>query len=449
MRGSARWAVVAIAASCGLVGGAVAQEPPNDHGVRIARRGLEKRIDALVEPYVRLGAFDGVVLVAQGEDVLLLKPYGKASYELDVANRVDTRFRIASLSKNFTDAAIASLVDRGVLALDTTVSKYMPDFPRGSEITIDHLVNHRSGVVHTNELAELEGVTRMTLDEMIALIASKPLDFDPGAEENYSNGGYDLLARIVEKASGLTFEEYLRRFVFAPLELDDMGVTRTYAVIPGMASGYLPGLHPGERTLPRFYPAEIRFGGGALYADADDVFRAFRTTMRHEFASEEISGKLFGRLDQRYEITGRSPGFVAKVFRNNRNDITIVSLANNYSSLHSWGRRLYQAAIGEPLPSTVLAVVDRRVEPERSAWYAGEYRSERGATIRISVGGEGHLLFWDVSNDWQVALVPLQDGTHYHPFFDNLCRFEGDGRAEELRCRPVLPNLDFEDVYRR
>ncbi len=414
----------------------------------IARTGLGERVDALVLPYVAAGMFNGVVLVAQGDEILLTQAYGMASYELGAPLRTDSRFRIASLSKQFTNAALAVLIDRGILTPATRVAEFLPDFPRGDEITVDHLVNHQSGVPHTNDLAQLKGVTRMSLDEIVRLLATRELDFTPGTEERYSNGGYDLLAAIIEAASGASFEEFLAREVFKPLRLLHSGRLHTYEVVPGLVQGYLPGPRPGVRSQPRFYPAEIRVGGGSLYASAADVFRLFRSTFQREFATDATSDFLFWDATRRYEITGRSPGFAAKVFIDIPNDITVVSLANNYSFLVSWGRRLYQAALNEPWETADLTAVPHTIPDSQAAYYEGLYATKWDRGV-LSVSPEGHLLYADRENDWEVALIPLAENRYLHPFFETICRFEGVERAESMVCNPALQTIEESKRFER
>lgn len=402
---------------------------------------LAKRIDEVVVPYVELGMFNGVILVAQGDEILFIAPYGKASYDLDVPLQTSTRFRIASLSKQFTNAALGTLMDQGRVTPGSKVSQFLPGFPNGDRITVEQLVDHTSGVPHTNELSELEGVTRMTLAAMIDLLASKGLDFEPGSQEHYSNGGYDVLAAIIERASGEDYEAYLRHAVLEPLGLDRTGRLHTYEVVPDLAQGYLPGNRPGSRSHVRFYPAEIRIGGGSLYSTAEDVFTLFRATFQRSFAAETAPELLFWDQAKRYEITGRSPGFVGKVFIDIPNDITVVSLANNYSFLVSWGRRLYQAAIGDPWQTNRFDPIHRTIPTDRAAYYRGDFASQwdRGT---ISVGPGGDLEYFDAENDWEVALIPLPGNRWLHPFFDSICTFEGDQRAEAMECRPTPDNVE-------
>lgn len=413
--------------------------------------GLEGRIDAVVLPRLRVGNFNGVVLIAQGENVLFRKAYGDAVYEFNVPNTAEIRFRIASLSKQFTDTAICTLIEQGHATLDSKLSEFMPEFPRGDEITIRHLLTHESGVKHTNKLQELDHVTRFTLDEMVQLLASQPLDFDPGTDSSYSNGGYDLLVAIIEKASGMPYEQYFKRYIFDRFGLEDTGVVRTYQPIPLLAQGYLPGRRVGSHSLPRFYPSELRFGGGALYSTVDNVFKLFQATFSFSVFEDEELNKMVGwNRTKRYEITGRAPGFVAKVFRDNPNDITVVSLANNYSWQISWGRVLYQAAIDDPWDTADLTPVARRIPPEESAYYEGWFAWGNDDPVKLSVDARGNIAYFDEANDWDVVLVPLADGEYYHPFFDRIMRFEGEGsRAERIVGRSAIPNVEATAVFTR
>lgn len=410
---------------------------------------LEQRIDGIVKPYVELGMFNGVVLVAQGDSVQFEKAYGFADYGLSVPLRPNHRFRIASLSKQFTNAAIAVLMDEGLLGPDSRVSEFLPDFPRGDEITVRNLVEHTSGVLHTNDLPELAHRTHIDLDQMIDLLASKGLDFDPGTQERYSNGGYDLLAAIIVRASGSTYEEFLQTRILDPLELKDTGRLHTYEVIPDLATGYVPGRRPATRSLARFYPSELRIGGGSLYSTARDVLVLFRSTFQREFASPETSAFLFWDATKRYEITGRAPGFVAKVFIDIPDDITVVSLANNYSALVSWGRRLYQAVVDDPWQTASLRPVARRIPADRAGFYEGWFESRWDAGS-LHVDADGFLIYTDPANDWSVAMIPLPDDRWLHPFFDLICRFEETaGRADRMVCRPTVERLDEETTFVR
>ena len=114
---------------------------------------------------------------------------------------MDTKFRIASISKLFTEVAILKLVENSKLSLDDKIIKYIPDYPRGNEITIEYLLSHRSGIPHLNNFSNYDSLSKFsyTASDVIELFKYKPLDFNPGEKYRYSNSGYVLLAYIIEK----------------------------------------------------------------------------------------------------------------------------------------------------------------------------------------------------------------------------------------------------------
>ncbi len=209
-------------------------------------QSLEAKVDAYIAPYVEAKDFSGAVLLAKGDRILLRKGYGLADQELGVANGPETKFQIASVTKTFTAAAVALLEKQGLLHLDDPLAKYIPDFPRGGEIRIAHLLAHSSGIPDVYSLPEYEEMKtrRVSAADLIALLKTKPLDFAPGTASSYSNSGYVLLAEIVEKVSGRSYQDFLRERIFAPLHLDHTGPWERQPIVPGRAAGYEPWLAP-------------------------------------------------------------------------------------------------------------------------------------------------------------------------------------------------------------
>jgi D-alanyl-D-alanine carboxypeptidase len=150
--GRPHW-LLALAASVGLTVLAPAQHPPAD--------SLPRRVDAYLEPYLDLATFSGVVLVARHDTIFLNRAYGMANSELRAPNTPETRFHIASLSKTFTAAAVLLLAERGLLGVNDPVRKFVPDYPRGSEITIHHLLSHSSGIPDVNGLPGYDSLARL------------------------------------------------------------------------------------------------------------------------------------------------------------------------------------------------------------------------------------------------------------------------------------------------
>jgi len=171
---------------------------------------LGAHVDAYLQPYIALDLFQGAVLIAHGDKVLLEKGYGDANVELHVRNTPANVFRIASLTKPFTEVLLGRLVEQEKLALDAPLSRYLPDFPQGDSITIDMLRLHSAGIPSMNSIPyDEEASAPNTLDSLVRRIARTPLDFPPGSRRRYSNGGYAVLAAVIEKVTGQRYADAL------------------------------------------------------------------------------------------------------------------------------------------------------------------------------------------------------------------------------------------------
>lgn len=182
-----------------------------------------------------------VILVRDGE-VIFRGAAGMANLELAVPMKPDHVLRIASITKQFTAAAILLLQDRGQLDVTDDISRYLPDFPtQGERITIAQLLSHTSGIFSFTDIpgywrGDLIRTDR-TVDEMIELCADQPLRFTPGSEFSYSNSGYTLLGAIIERISGKSYAGFMQTEIFEPLGMADTEFGGWH-VVPRRASGY-------------------------------------------------------------------------------------------------------------------------------------------------------------------------------------------------------------------
>ena len=160
------------------------------------------QIDAMLSGFEQLAMFNGIVIVDLAGERVFERAYGLADYETKVPITADTRFRIASLSKNMTDAAVAVLVQRGELDLTGTLDRYLPEFPGAAGITLQHLLSHQSGIAHTNRFDWGDGKQSLALDAIVARLQKEPLDFAPGTKRQYSNGGYAVLSKVLQLVTG-------------------------------------------------------------------------------------------------------------------------------------------------------------------------------------------------------------------------------------------------------
>ncbi len=162
------------------------------------------------------------VAVVHGPDTLLLKSYGKGDLEWDVPLTTDAVFEIGSVTKQFTAAAILRLRDEGRIDLDADITTYLPDYPtQGHRIPVRRLLDHTSGIKGYTEMESFGEIATRDLpqDSLVARFAAEPFDFAPGEALIYNNSAYFLLGRIIEKVSGMSYEDYVEKNLFAPLDM--------------------------------------------------------------------------------------------------------------------------------------------------------------------------------------------------------------------------------------
>lgn len=231
------------------------------------------RMEQVIKAYVP-SRFMGSVLVAQDGKVLLDKGYGFANLEWEVPNTPTTKFRLGSITKQFTAASILLLEERGKLKVEDPVKKYMPDAPAAwDKITIFHVLTHTSGIPSFTGFPDFESheAQAMTPEKLVEWFRDKPLDFEPGTKWNYSNSGYVLLGYLIEKISGQSYSDFVQQNIFTPLGMKDSGYDSNSAIIAHRAAGYTPGKSGAVNA--GFVHMSIPFSAGALYSTTEDLLR--------------------------------------------------------------------------------------------------------------------------------------------------------------------------------
>lgn len=251
---------------------AVATAAPGLHA-QPSREALVRTLDSLAADPVQQGRAAGIsVAVIRGRDTLLLKGYGKADLELDVPTPDGAVYAIGSVTKQFTAAAILQLRDAGKLDLDADITTYLPEFPtRGHRVTVRRLLDHTSGIKGLTEIAEFRTLYTSDLprDSGLALIARQPFDFAPGEAMIYNNSGFWLLGLIIERVSGMAYEDHVEQQIFAPLGMTSSRYCDQLEVTPRRVHGYQ--MRPdGARRAPYFH-YKWPYAAGSLCASAGDM----------------------------------------------------------------------------------------------------------------------------------------------------------------------------------
>jgi CubicO group peptidase (beta-lactamase class C family) len=232
------------------------------------------RMDQIVRSSAEANEFSGSVLVARDSQVLLDRGYGFANREWLIPNDGDTKFRLGSVTKQFTAVAIMILNERGLVDLDAPVKTWLPDAPAAwNQVTVRRLLAHTAGVPNFTSFNDFQAQKTLpvTVAGLIARFRDRPLDFQPGEGRKYSNSGYVLLTAIIEKASGKSYADFLAETVFKPLGMSDSGYDTHAAILPHRASGYAPA--PGGVINADYWDMSIPQGAGGLYSTTHDLLK--------------------------------------------------------------------------------------------------------------------------------------------------------------------------------
>lgn len=230
---------------------------------------LAAEMDAFVQAHADHRQFMGTVLVVRDGETMLSRAYGLADLEQQIPHRLDTRFPIGSVTKQFTAAAILQLQDRGLLDVQAPVATYLPDYPNDT-ITLHHLLTHTAGLPNfTSDPNYFDWMQQpATLNELIARFQDLPLEFEPGSQYRYSNSGYVLLSQVIETVSGQAYGDYVQDNLLTPLGLENTGYNQPS---PGLAQGYR-GNAQNYQSVPTTHPTTAQ-GAGGLYSTVSDLAR--------------------------------------------------------------------------------------------------------------------------------------------------------------------------------
>ena len=255
-----------------------------------------EKIDDLISRYYEYKLFNGSALVVKNGNVIFKKGYGYANFEWKVPNAPDTKFRIGSISKQFTATLIMQLVEEGKINLDGKITDYLPDYRKdtGDSITIHQLLNHTSGITSYTDLPNvwLDSLrNHYTKEYFIKHFHSSNLDFEPGTEYKYNNTGYYLLAAIIEEVTGKSFGEYLKERILIPVGMTNSGSEDDEVVIDKMASGYLREGNLLVKDRYMFMPNTM--GAGNMHSTVEDMVKWDKALYETKILTKESKGKMF------------------------------------------------------------------------------------------------------------------------------------------------------------
>ena len=234
-------------------------------------QNLESAIDSILIKKYPTNAPGATFLISKNGNIIYKKAFGLANLELNTPMETDHVFEIGSITKQFTAVSILMLVEQGKIGLEDEITKYIPDYPtRGKKITIHHLLNHTSGIKSYTSLKKLYDIDKndLTPEQLIDFFKNEPMDFDPGEKYKYNNSGYIILGYIIEKVSGLPYEEFVVKNIFEKLNMRNSAYGNHRSIVKNRASGY----HLKEDyENSRFVSYSLSYAAGALLSSVADL----------------------------------------------------------------------------------------------------------------------------------------------------------------------------------
>ena len=395
---------------------------------------VEKQVataDEYLNRLVKDKQFSGAVLVARDGKVILSKGYGMANLEADVSNTPRTKFRIGSITKQFTATAIMMLQERGKLSTQDSVCKYVEPCPEAwRAVTVRHLLTHTSGIPSYTSMPDFikTSTLPLKLGELIAGFRDKPLSFPPGEKFSYNNSGYVLLGHIIEKASGQEYESFLRQNIFEPLKMTSTGYDHTHEVLKGRASGYI--LNRDVLDNAPYLDMSLPHAAGALYSTVEDLYLWDQAHYSEKLLSKKSFGEMltpfrnnygygWGVNDEyglrRISHGGGINGFSTFIVRYPEERSTIIVLSNYQHANPSFiSDRLARVFLSDrmKLPTAV------KVDPLILKKYAGRYEADPNVRPNFiyDVYLENDQLWMTPSHESRRKLVAQSDSVFLDEF---------------------------------
>jgi len=402
-----------------------------------------ERMDEIAKYYVGTKQFSGAVLVARGDKVLFSKAYEFANLEWRIPNTTTTKFRIGSVTKQFTAAAVLLLVERGKLRLDDQIKSFFPEAPViWHNITLAQLLSHTGGVPNYTEGTDMVkfSARQMTPTEIVNTVRDRPLDFLPGERMRYSNTGYVLLGMAIEKASGMSYEKFLQENFWTPLGMKDTGYDHYETLIPQRASGY--GRGPDGPRNSFYTDMSTPFSAGALYSTVGDLLIWERALFGKKVLSDASLQKMttpnkgdygFGLVI--HTVAGRKviehgggiSGFNSHLTYFPEEQIVVVALSNMSGGADEVAGKLSTLALGEAvtLPSERKSVVVSRDVLEQ---YVGTYQIAPNFNIWFTI--DGAQLVSQATGQPKFPLGAESDAVFYTTAFESQLEFQKDASGK-------------------
>ncbi|MGI9519428.1 MAG: serine hydrolase [Pirellulaceae bacterium] len=398
----------------------------------IDRAELVRKIDAMLEEAFAADQPGAAVIVTRGGQTEYVAARGMADLELEVPLRADMVFRLGSITKQFTAAAIMLLVEEGKVSLDDEITKFLPDYPtQGATITVEHLLTHTSGIRSYTDMPgwmETKIVNPLTVKELVDGFKNEPMDFQPDEQFRYNNSGYILLGAIIEEASGQSYADFIRERIFEPLQMSHSYYGDHADIINNRAAGYDGPLDNPQNA--KYLDMSQPYAAGSLLSTVEDLGkwnRALfggkvvnkesleRMTTNYRLADDSEAGYGYGlvpgdvRGHKSVSHGGGIFGFVTYGTYLPDHDVYVAILCNSTS--HNPGRlgsRIAALAAGDPFPEFKAVEISEDILQR----YVGVYKIDEESRRYVTL--EDGQLFTIRTGSSRLAALPFSETEFYY-----------------------------------
>ncbi|HWB09206.1 MAG TPA: serine hydrolase [Pirellulales bacterium] len=401
------------------------------------------KIEEYLSACVEAEQFNGSVLVARDNEQLVCRGFGLANFEHEIPNGPQTKFRLGSVTKQFTATAILILQDRGKLTVDDRISQYIDPSPdTWKDVTIHHLLSHTSGIPNFTNFPDYQPTMRLasTPAKTIDRFREKPLEFVPGEKFAYSNSGYILLGAVIEKAAGKSYEAFLREAIFEPLGMNETGYDHNEEIVRGRAAGYQRG---ADLANAEFIDMSLPYAAGGLYSTVGDLHRWHEALSGGKLLSEKGMTAMFtpvkGDYAYGWNVQNRSGhlvighggginGFATSILRIPDQKICVIVLSNVVPApAGRMANDLASILLGQPYspPKTRrVAKVDPKIYDEL------EGRYELAPNFILTVSRKDDRLLTQATGQPEVEVFPESENEFFLRVVDAQLTFVRDKEGQ-------------------
>ncbi|PTT38058.1 hypothetical protein DBR28_09065 [Chryseobacterium sp. HMWF028] len=389
----------------------------------------KQEIDSIIKAFEGINKFNGTALIHYQNKNIFERSYGWQNAEKKIPNQDKSIYQIASLTKSFTSLVIVKLSEEGKLSFKDPISKFIADYPRGNEITIEHLLTHTSGIYEVLRNKEyfslLHTGKTITKNKELSFFKNEPLDFEPGTQFSYTNSGYILLGLIIEKITGLSYEDAVRKIILNPLKMTHTGFNYMALKSPYKTVPY-SYISKTKQEKTKVWNSTLTGPAGQIYSTTEDLYNYYTGLRDYKIVSKEafkkattsyLSGYGYGWfIDDLYgkkliNHGGNIEGSTSYFAMLPEDDLCII-LLNNITSkkLEKAGNTILAALLGQPytLPqpkkeTTLNADVLKK--------YVGDYELSDDSTIHILY--ENGQLFIQNNKDPKVRILAEKEDVFF------------------------------------